>query len=272
VATEKIIGEIDQYFSNTKRLDEIDVVTITACGEPTLHAGFGKIIAHLKEKTGKPIAVLTNGTTLSDIEIRQELSLADVVIPSLDSGREKSFRKIDRPAVCLDFDKISKGLIAFSHEFSGKLWLEILFSEGINDSNDDLGALQKVIKQMCLDRIQLNTVARPPLESFAKAVSESKMNEIADYFTIRNPGVTIDILAGGASPKDVGGTEDTKMSSEDMIAEIIQMLKRRPCTAADINKIFHCGGSEKVERCLDPLIKSGDIYTSTHDGRTYYLL
>jgi wyosine [tRNA(Phe)-imidazoG37] synthetase (radical SAM superfamily) len=81
VATEKIIGEIDQYFSNTKRLDEIDVVTITACGEPTLHAGFGKIIAHLKEKTGKPIAVLTNGTTLSDIEIRQELSLADVVIP-----------------------------------------------------------------------------------------------------------------------------------------------------------------------------------------------
>ncbi len=272
VATRKIIGEIDQYFSDSDRLSEIDVVTITACGEPTLHAGFGEIVAHLKEKTGKPIAVLTNGTTLSDIEIRAELSLADVVIPSLDSGREKSFRKIDRPAACLDFAKISKGLIAFSHEFHGKLWLEVLFTEGINDSDEDLVELQKIIEQMRLDRIQLNTVVRPPLESFARPVSESKMREIADYFKTRNPGVAIDILAGGAPSEDKDGTGALKMSSENLIAEIIQMLRRRPCTAADINKIFHCGGLEKVERYLAPLVHSGEIHTSIHDGRTYYLL
>ncbi len=272
VETEKIIGEIDQYFSDSDRLDEIDVVTITACGEPTLHAGFGKIITHLKDKTGKPIAVLTNGTTLSDDRIRKELALADVVIPSLDSGREKSFRKIDRPATCLDFDKIIKGLITFSHEYHGKLWLEILFTKGINDSDEDLVELQKIIKQMRVDRIQLNTVARPPLESFARPVLQSQMHEIADYFKKHNPQVTIDMLAYDAPSEDTGGMATQKMSSADLIAEIVQMLKRRPCTAADINKIFHCGGPEKVERYLDPLVNSGKIHASIHDGRTYYLL
>ncbi len=272
VETEAIIQEIDQYFSDPVRLDEIDVVTITARGEPTLHAGFGKIIAHLKEITGKPIAVLTNGTTLSDAEIRQELSLADVVIPSLDSGREQSFRKIDRPAVCLDFNEIRRGLISFSHEYQGKLWLEILFIRGINDSDEDLVALQKVIKEMCLDRIQLNTVARPPLESFARPVLKSKMLEIADYFKKHNPGVSIDILAGANPPEDMVGIATQDMSSGNLLAEIIQMLKRRPCTAADINKTFHCGGQKKVERYLAPFVNSGKIHTSIHNGRTYYLL
>lgn len=272
VETEKIIGEIDQYFSNPDRLNEIDVVTVTACGEPTLHAGFGKVITHLKEKTKKTVAVLTNGTTLSDMEIRRELSLADVVIPSLDSGREKSFRKIDRPAACLDFDKISRGLIAFSHEFKGKLWLEILFTRGINDSNEDLLELQKVIKQMRVDRIQLNTVARPPLESFAKPVSEPELRTIANYFKIHNPNVEIDILSGGVPSKEASGTVTLKIPCGEPIAEIIKMLKRRPCTATDINKTFHFGGLRKVEQYLAPFIHSGEIRTDIHDGRTYYLL
>ncbi|HHB75204.1 MAG TPA: radical SAM protein, partial [Desulfobulbus sp.] len=152
VPTAEIIGEIDRYFQDTERLREIDVVTVTASGEPTLHSGLGRILAHLKEKTGKPLAVLTNGTTLMDAQVRRELSPADVVIPSLDSAREQSFRKLDRPALCLDLGEIINGLVRFSHEYSGKLWLEILFSRGINDTDDDIHALQMVIDRMRVDR------------------------------------------------------------------------------------------------------------------------
>ncbi len=268
----EILAEIDTYFSDGDRLAEIDIVTVTASGEPTLHSGFGEILAHLKETTGKPIAVLTNGTTLMDEQVRQELALADVVIPSLDSVRVESFRKLDRPATCLDLGEIIDGLVLFSHEYTGKLWLEILLARGINDSDEDVMALQEVIKRIRVDRIQLNTVARPPLESFARPVSEHRLQEISALLHQWNPGVPVDLLAQGAPTKDIPSTDVKAEDQPDLVDEIIQMLKRRPCTAADINKIFHCGGLEKVEQYLAPLVRSGKIYTRRHGDRLYYLL
>jgi len=270
VSTAEIIGEIDRYFQDTARLREIDVVTVTASGEPTLHSGLGDILAHLKEKTEKPIAVLTNGTTMMDAQVRRELSLADVVIPSLDSAREQSFRKLDRPARCLDLGETIDGLVRFSHEYSGKLWLEILFSRGINDSDDDISALQGVIDRMRVDRIQLNTVARPPLESFARPVSEKRMREIGAMLQEHNPDVPVDMLARGAATEDLRASVAASAERE-IVDEIIQMLKRRPCTAADINTIFHCGGSKNVEQYLEPLVRSGQLHTRTHGDKLYYV-
>jgi len=274
VPTEKILGEIDRYFQDPAREQEIDVVTVTASGEPTLHAGFGRILAHLKSKTGKRIAVLTNGTTLMDARVRGELALADVVIPSLDAAREKSYRKLDRPAACVDLGEVIEGLVVFSHEYTGKLWLEILFAEGINDSDADIEALSGVIKRMRVDRIQLNTVARPPLESFARPVSEKRFGEIAATMRKQYPDIPVDMLARGAVTRE-DATEIVfghGRGRQDIIDEIIQMLKRRPCTAADINTIFPSGGSEKVEQYLEPLVRSGRVRTRVHGDRVYYSL
>lgn len=272
VPTAKILAEIDAYFTDGERLAELDVVTVTASGEPTLHSGLGEILAYLKEKTGKPVAVLTNGTTLMDPQVRRELSLADVVIPSLDAARVQSFRKLDRPATCLDLKEIVDGLVLFSHEYKGKLWLEILLARGINDSDEDVEALQEVLERMRVDRIQLNTVARPPLEAFARPVSSRRLKEIATQLQELNPGVRVDLLAQGAPTRDAASTDHKADEQPDRVEEIIQLLKRRPCTAADINKIFHCGGQEKVEQSLAPLVRSGTIHTRRHGDRLYYLL
>ncbi len=271
VPTADIIAEIDRYFSDADRLTEIDVVTVTASGEPTLHSGFGEILAHLKAKTGKPVAVLTNGTTLTDKQVRQELALADVVIPSLDSAREESFRKLDRPASCIDLSKIIDGLVEFSHEYKGKLWLEILFAQGINDSAADVEALQDVLDRLRVDRIQLNTVARPPLLAYAQPVLEYRLQEIATLLRKRNPDCPVDLLAQGAPTNDTGASGGKGQEQTEVLDEIIQMLKRRPCTAADINKIFHCGDPEKVEQYLAPLVRSGRIHTRSHEDRLYYV-
>lgn len=270
VPTADILAEIDDYFSDTARLSEIDVVTVTANGEPTLHSGLGRILAHLKKKTGKPLAVLTNGTTLGDSQVREELSLADVVIPSLDSARDHSFRKIDRPALCLDLNGIIEGLIQFSHEYRGKLWLEILLARGVNDSAADIEALRKVIGRMRVDRIQLNTVARPPLESYAQPVPQQRLQEIAAFFREYFPGTPVDLLAKGAPTEDTAASP--KARKQDIIKDILHMLKRRPCTAADINKTFHCGGPEQVEQYLAPLVRSGKVRTRSHGDSVYYLL
>ena len=274
VVTEKILDEIDRYFAEPGREQEIDVVTVTASGEPTLHSGLGHILTHLKKKTGKKIAVLTNGTTLKDAQVRRELAVADVVIPSLDAAREKSFRKIDRPATCLDLKEIIEGLVIFSHEYTGEIWLEILFALHINDGEADIQALQDVITKMRIDRIQLNTVARPPLESFARPVGKERMQAIAATMRTNNPGIPVDLLAdsGGNGADDAEVVFGHGKSRQAIMDEILQMLKRRPCTAADIDTIFPSGGPEKVEQYLAPLVRSGQVRTRVHGDRVYYVL
>ena len=78
-------------------LDEIDYVTFVGQGEPTLCASLGQLICQVKELTDIPIAVITNGALFHRADVRQELSAADVVMPSLDAADEKTFRRVNRP-------------------------------------------------------------------------------------------------------------------------------------------------------------------------------
>lgn len=274
VPTADILREIDAYCRDAEKVAELDYVTVTASGEPTLHSGFGIILSHLKKVTAKPVAVLTNGTTLSDKQIRLELSLADVVIPSLDSALAESFRRIDRAAECLDLEKIIEGLVTFSHEYQGQLWLEILFARGINDSEENVLALRQVTGRMRIDRLQLNTVARPPLESFARPLSSERMRSIAGQFRRDVPGRPVDLLALGAQQEEPGGGQNSSSAAnadkEALLAEIVEMLKRRPCTAADINRTFHLGSPDRVERLLAPLVETGILQQRFHGNRLYY--
>jgi Fe-S oxidoreductases len=121
-----IAAEIDTVCADSRRMAEVDVLTVTAKGEPTLERGLGGILRHIKQKTTKPVAVLTNGTTLTDPEVQRDLMAADLVIPSLDAAREDSFRRVDRPIDGLALDTVIAGLTSFSHAYPGKLWLEIL--------------------------------------------------------------------------------------------------------------------------------------------------
>lgn len=277
VPTRRILDEIDEYCLAGQRLGNVDVITITASGEPTLHSGLAEIIGHLK-KYGKPIAVLTNGATLMHGEVRAALRAADLVIPSLDSALPESFQKINRPLPGLRLPDVIHGLLTFSREFTGQLWLEILLARDINDSDEDIAALAGVTRQMRLDRIQLNTVARPPLEEFANPVPASRLRAVADFFSSIPGSPPVELLvnppparcAGEADqPADSAGPRD-QAAAELLVGEIVDMLKRRPCTAADINRIFQLGGPDKVGRLLEPLVLSGRLETRLHDNEIYY--
>lgn len=277
VPTREIKAEIDAYCLNQERVAELDFITVTASGEPTLHLHFGEILAYLKKKTAKPVAVLTNGTTLTDSRVRREMSAADVVIPSLDSALPKGFRKIDRPAACVDLERVIDGLVTFSHQYNGKIWLEILFAEGINDSAEEVKALRQAVQGMRLDRIQLNTVARPPLESFARPLSREQIKAIARQFEQDDSSRPVDVLAFKASQDEEGETAkkfffnlDREADKQAFTVELVEILKRRPCTVADIKRTFHPEGAEKVELLLDALVHDGRIHKRVHGDTVYY--
>jgi wyosine [tRNA(Phe)-imidazoG37] synthetase (radical SAM superfamily) len=253
----ELLAEIDTVLADRELLAHLDVFTITASGEPTLHSGIGRIIRYLKEKTDKPVVVLTNGGLFYLPEVRHDLLEADIVIPSLDSAREESYRRINRPLACSPLTELIEGLVAFRKEFSGKLWLEILLAKGINDSDEDITALISAVEKIRPDKVQLNTVARPPLETFAKPLTREELEAVAR----RIPG-PVEILVDFTTRE----REKFRNISED---EIVEMLKRRPCTSNDVSEALNLD-PDIAQIMLQQLADSGRIIETTHHDKRYY--
>lgn len=274
VPTDEIIAEIDGLLDNDERVRALDFFTITASGEPTLHTGLGRIVRHIKEKTDKPVAILTNGSQLFLKEVRDDLSQADIVIPSLDAARPESFRKINRPAkCCADLETIIEGIARFSHEFSGEIWLEILLVAGINDAPEDIAALKNAIERINPTRVQLNTVARPPYESFAKPLTRKRMEEVKGEIKKGYSG-SVDILAGSKEDEvaDKGkerSRSSGKISVEQAENEIIEMVQRRPCTAAEIAGTLNLEAENALEILAD-MESRGDLIAQIHGDKMYF--
>lgn len=255
--TKEIIAEIDELFADQRAVDHIDVFTVTASGEPTLHTGIGTIIKHIKSKTAKPVTVLTNGSLFYLKEVRDDLLAADIVIPSLDSAMLPSYRKINRPAHCAELEAILKGLSLFCKEFTGQVWLEILFAKGINNTPEDIAALKAAVRTISPNRIQLNTVARPPLEAFAAPLSQGELETIAQQFE-GQVEILVDFTTRAREKFHQAGETD-----------ILQMLKRRPCTAADISEALNLDPAQ-TENQLHRMESAGLLKITRHNDKNYY--
>lgn len=274
VPTETILAEIDELLADESRVRELDVFTITASGEPTLHTGIGKIIRHLKKKTDKPVAILTNGSQLYLEEVQNDLFAADIVIPSLDSARPESFRRVNRPAKCsADLETIINGIADFSHKFTGEVWLEVLLVEKVNDAPDDIAALKRAIARIRPTRVQLNTVARPPYEAFAKPLTRKRMEEVKREIE-EEYDQPVDILAGSIQTETScsGGTGeefDQIIPPAKVEAEISEMLLRRPCTASEIAATLNMN-NEQIGGILADMANRNCLTIKIHGGKKYY--
>lgn len=271
----EILAEVERFCRQAEQGRKLDVVTVTASGEPTLHQDFGRLLGEIKKIARRPVAVLTNSTTLPDPGVQTELQVADIVVPSLDAARLPAFLRVDRPATCLDLEEIIEALVRFSREYTGQLWLEILLVRGLNDSEEDIRALEETLSRMRIDRIQLNTVARPPVEPFARPVSGRRLREVGDLLNKRTGEVPVDLLAVVSGQAECGNGDDRIAATraderQRVLEEIIQMLKRRPCTAAEIHRCFAAWGQNGIEQLLEPLVRDGTLQKQRHGDRIFY--
>ena len=233
-----------------------DFVTISGSGEPTLHARLGELIAKLRQLF-RPVAVLTNGSLLSDPAVREELLLADLVIPSLDAAGPATFNWVNRPHPTLDFAAMVDGLVAFRREFRGALWLEVMLLGGITGIRSEVASLASLAAKIHPDRVQLNTVARPPTESFAYPLQASELREFAQYFK-----PVADVIV----ERPLAGAREEGHVAPDVVAELLQ---RRPCTAADIAVALNATPNEVV-KVLGSLLKAGTIEVRRGGGTLFY--
>jgi len=124
VPVSEVLDELDHFLSGNP---ELDYITFSGAGEPTLNIGIGEIISHIKENFPQyKLALLTNSTLLSDAKVRADVKKVDLLLPSLDAISEDVFSKINNPASNLRSQDIIDGLIEFKKIFKGEIWLEIL--------------------------------------------------------------------------------------------------------------------------------------------------
>lgn len=252
-----ILAELKAFLAAPNATEGIDCITLTASGEPTLHRDIGDLIRGIRQLTDAKIAVLTNGSLVHLGEVRTALTQADIVIPSLDAALVDSFAAINRPAQGTDLARIIDGLTLFSQGFHGELWLEVLLARGINDRPEDIAALGQAINRIKPQRVQLNTVVRPPLEQSATPLDKATLEKIAAEL----PG-QIEIIA---SFHDDGRKNFRTATCDD----ILEMVRRRPCTTEDIRQALGLA-DQSVEHCLAELTDAGRIETISHGDGHYH--
>lgn len=154
VPTEKIIQELHAFAPW-----DVDVVTLSGNGEPTLALNLAEIISQVKEITKKPVLVLTNGTLLGDPDVQAALSLADKVSVKLDAVNSDQLRRVNRPVMELDWQNIWTGIQAFRQGYSGHIGLQTMLLTPPNQSSQD--TYIELVRSLHPDEIQLNTPTRP---------------------------------------------------------------------------------------------------------------
>ena len=253
VPVEAVIAELDETLAKVTP----DYVTFSGSGEPTLHAELGRLIAYVKEKTRARVAVLTNGSLLYRPEVREGLLRADVVMPTLSTVREEVFRAIHQPHENLSLTGIIEGLRSLRRSYRGQLFLEVMLLAGFNEGQEDIEALRQVIMGIAPDRIQLNTVVRPPANATAIPLDIEKLEDIKKVF-----GECAEII--GAAP-----IKEKQHVQGPLWAAVLEMARRRPVTVEDVAGAMDAPLHE-VERAVNALVSKGDLRRQTHVGKDYY--
>lgn len=178
---EDIINELKSWLTNNQEeAKKINYVTISGSGEPTLNIKMGDLIQEIKKITDIPVAVITNASLLGNIEVRQQLIMADLLVPSLDAATIEVLREIDRPHRDIKLEDVINGLISLRKESRAKVWLEIMLIKGVNDSLEHIRKLKEVIDKINPHKIQLNSPVRTTAEPNIFAVGKNKLEKIKE--------------------------------------------------------------------------------------------
>lgn len=236
----------------------IDWVTFVGSGETTLHSGLGWLIRQVKRLTDIPVAVITNGSLLHLAEVREELAVADVVMPSLDAGSAGLYRRITRPVPALSFESLLEGLVAFRREYRGRLWIEVMLMKGINDSQEALQDIADVLQRIQPDQVHINLPSRPPAEPTVQPPDEEALRRAMAIL-----GSRANVVTASSGPFDLSGHENVA----DAVAAIIS---RHPMREEELRHTLERWSPGQVDEALQQLVSGGQAQVVERNGERFW--
>jgi len=255
IPVEKIL---DQLYQKLKQDIRADFITLAGSGEPTLNSEIKLLIHEIKKHTDIPVVVLTNGSMLGDIKVRKSLMEADVVAPSLDAYNQEGFEIINRPYPGISFKTMVEGIVAFSKEYSGKIWLEVFVIDSINSGETDAIKFKYWIDRINPQKIHINTAVCPSAETSVRQASPEKL------------AVFCRVL--GEKAKVIAPFKDSDkcdMQKTDIENELLNLIARRPCTLDDISSGLNVHKNEII-KYIEPLSRNNAIRAVKKGDALYY--
>jgi len=256
VAIEEVLAELEKKLSVGP---SPDYITLAGSGEPTLNNGIGHLIHRIKNLTNIPVTVLTNGSLLWMSEVQEDLMMADVILPDLDAGDERLFQYVNRPHAGISFEQMVEGIAAFTRRFPGQVWLEVFLLGGITGIPAEVEKIAAIAQRIQPERIQLNTVTRPPAEESARQVPADQMECFRKFFS-----KTAEVIAENELDEP-----SSKPAQEVTDTDIVALLSRRPCTVKDISSGLRMNASEVIKR-LQVLSQKGIVVSIRKNNAIFY--
>ena len=249
-SVESILDELDKAL---KQQSHIDVITLTANGEPTLYPDLERLIEGIQAfKGAHKLLILSNGSTIADPHMQTILSKIDIVKLSLDCVEPACFKKLDRAHQGIDIRNIVEGMKAFRAMYHGELVVEILVVEGLNDTPEAFQALNTALQSIQPNRIDIGTIDRPPAYG-VKGVSVERLMELSAY--LEGLHVNIAYAKHYSAPK--------RLFSEEAI---VALLKRRP---QSFEYVSLCFNDESVKH-LHALVEAKRVHVTFIAGVGFY--
>ncbi len=155
----KIYVPTERVLNDLKSVDwsQVDIVTVSGSGEPTLALNLGEVLRKTRELYVRPTAVLTNAMHLADPAVRADLAEADEVAVKIDAATDETLQKYNRPAARITIRSIVEGIKQFKVEYQGKLSTQTMLM-GANIK--EIEQIAHLLKEIAPDEIQLNTPKR----------------------------------------------------------------------------------------------------------------
>ena len=218
-----------------KKHQDIDALTVTANGEPTLYPYLSELMDEIDKIKGSiKTLILSNSAKIHEKKTQQALLKFDTVKLSLDCASKRCLKRLDRSHDGIDVEMIKEGMLSFKSQFKNPLIIEILIVKGINDSDTEIDALNAYLLKLKPTRIDIGTIDRPPAYK-VEALSYEELREISLKF---DSSLSIYI----ASRKKVE-KKPSSYSRED----ILETIKKRPLTQEDIDVLFDSQSKEKLQ-------------------------
>ena len=251
LSVEEIISAIQMALLEHQ---DIDFLTITANGEPTLYPHLLELITQINTIKGKTkVLILSNAAMISECKVQESLLLFDEVKLSLDCATQKCLKKLDRSHSGIDVEDIKAGMLDFKSKYNGPLIIEILMVKTLNDSVEEIAKLNEYLLKLQPTRIDIGTIDRPPAFD-VKPVNFKDLLEISHLFDS-----TLPIYLASRKKSEIRASSYSE-------SKILDTLRKRPLTLEDIEVLF----DKESQKCFKNLISEEKIKSIETNGIVFY--